>query len=144
MSDPRITEIRRSSTLNPGNLKLPFVFIQEQFDYSVESILRPIQTMQPVHLGTYPNTFPNTIQEYYWINTGSPGADLWMTVGVLSNGLYFFYTAQCPDTQKTFLDGGHMNLWVSVRYSDIINYAMDDVTYKTYIEETQENNLQNK
>jgi hypothetical protein len=61
-----------------------------------------------------------------------------MALGRLTNGLYFFYTAQCPDTQKTFLDGGYMNLWVSVKYADIIQYAMDTVTYQTYIEETQE------
>lgn len=137
MSDIRITQIRKSVTVNPANLRLPFVFIHEQFGYSVNSILRPIGNASSVHLGIYPDTFPNTIQDYYWINTGSPGADLWMALGTLSNGLYFFYTAQCPDTQKTFLDGGYMNLWVSVKFADIINYAMDNLTYKTYIEETQ-------
>jgi len=136
MSDIRIIEIRKSVNVNPANLRLPFVFIQDQFGYSVNSILRPIRGMTSVHLGTYPDTFPNTIQEYYWLNEGHPGSDLWMALGTLSNGLYFLYTAQCSDTEKTFLDGGHMNLWVSVRFADIINYAMDNLTYKTYIEET--------
>jgi len=136
MSETRITDIRVSSNINPGALSLPFVFIQGQFGYSVESILRPLRAMSALHLGVYPDTFPNTIKEYYWIQSGSPGSKPWMALGRLTNDLFFFYTAQCPDTQKTFLDDGHMNLWVSMRFSDIINYAMDKVTYQTYLDES--------
>lgn len=138
MSETRITDIRVSSNINPGVLSLPFMFIQGQFGYSVDSILRPLRAMSAVHLGVYPDTFPNTIKEYYWIQEGTAGdgSNPWMALGRLSNDLYFFYTAQCKNTQKTFLDDGHMNLWVSMRFSDIINYAMDKVTYQTYFDET--------
>lgn len=140
MSETRITDIRVSSNINPAGLRLPFVFIQGQFGYSVESILRPLRPMSAIHLGVYPDTFPNTIKEYYWIQEGSPsgvpGSKPWMALGRLTNDLYFFYNAQCNNTQKTFLDNGHMNLWVSMRFSDIINYAMDKVTYQTYFDET--------
>jgi len=138
MSETRITDIRVSSNINPGVLSLPFMFIHGQFGYSVESILRPLRPMSAVHLGVYPDTFPNTIKEYYWIQSGSPGdgSKPWMALGRLTNDLYFFYTAQCANTQKTFLDNGHMNLWVSMRFSDIINYAMDKATYQTYFDET--------
>ena len=31
---------------------------------------------------------------------------------------------------------GHMNLWISCRFSDIIEYSMDSVTYEKYMAET--------
>jgi hypothetical protein len=31
---------------------------------------------------------------------------------------------------------GHMNLWLSCRFSDIIEYSMDSVTYEKYVAET--------
>jgi hypothetical protein len=137
MSDTRSIELRTSEILDSSVMRLPFVYIQEQFGYSVESILRPIQGTTMVHMGTYPDTFPNTILEYYWIQEGVPGVSIWMALGKLTTGHYFFYTAQCPATQRTFLDGGHMNLWASVRFSDIIHYAMDAVIYAKYVQETK-------
>lgn len=137
-SEPRITTIRKSADLDTGCLKLPFLFIQKQFGYSVESILRPIHGGSLVNLGTYPQTFPNTIGEFHWICSGNPGQAMWAAIGQLTNGLYFFYTATCVNTQKTFLDGGQMNLWVSRSYADIIEYAMDIPTYNKYILETTE------
>ena len=136
MSDSRIVTMRKSETINLMGLRLPLLFIQAQFGYSVDSILRPIHGMPKIHMGTYPDTFPNTITEYYWIQEGAPGLSLWMALGKLSNDLYFFYTAQCSDTQKTFLDNGHMNLWVSTKYGDLIHYAMDKLTYQKYIKDT--------
>jgi hypothetical protein len=137
MSDSRIVTIRKSETLDPSVLQDAFLFIQAQFGYSVESILRPVNNRLEVHLGVYPDTFPNTIKEYYWIQGGSPGSSPWVALGRLTNGLYFFYIAQCYKTKKTFLDGGHMNLWVSVQFSDLIHYAMDRVFYEKYIEQTK-------
>jgi hypothetical protein len=138
-ADLRISQIRKSEILkNPGVLRLPFLFIQEQFGYSVESILRPLNLNSGINLGKYPDTFPNTIEEYFWIQDGTPGSTPWVALGKLTNGLYFFYTAQCSNTPNTFLDNGHMNLWVSIKYRHIIDYAMDDILYNRYIEETTE------
>lgn len=136
MSDLRITQIRKSDT--QGDLDYPFLFIHKQFGYSVESIFRPIHTISQIHLGVYPDTFPHTIQEYFWSQTGAAGSDLWIALGQLKNGLYFFYTAQCQDTPRKFLDGGHMNLWISPIFSDIIHFAMDGQMYNKYIEKTKE------
>jgi hypothetical protein len=137
MSDSRIVTMRKSETLNPTVLRMPFSFIEKQFGYSVDSILRKIHCVSQINLGTYPNTFPTTIQEYYWLQGGVPGSKPWLALGRLTNGYYFFYTAECADTPKRFLDGGgHMNLWVAFRYSDIIQYAMSSYMYQAYIAET--------
>jgi len=135
-NEPRTTMLRKSTDLDSSSLKLPFVFIQAQFGYSVESILRPIHGSSRMNLGTYPDTFPNTIEEFYWIHPGNPGKTPWIVLGKLQNDLYFFYMAECIDTQKTFLDWGQMNLWVSHSYSELVQYAMDVNTYKKYINDT--------
>ena len=86
----RISECRKSITpLNPKELRLPFAYIQGQFGYPVESIIRQIQCEPVVRLDSYPNTFPNTIQEYYWISTSQEVS--WIALGKMTNGLYFLY-----------------------------------------------------
>lgn len=141
-SEPRTTTIRKSADLDTISLKLPFIFIQAQFGYSVESILRPIHGSSRINLGTFPETFPNTIEEFYWIHAPNSGdvvsKNLWMALGKLQNDLYFFYMAESVNTQKTFLDWGQMNLWVSHSYADLIQYAMDMPTYNRYMLETTE------
>lgn len=136
MSDSRIIQIRKSDTAKLRDVQYPFMFIQPQFGYSIENILRPIYTMTDVHLGVYPDTFPHTIQEFFWTQEAAPGSSMWIALGQLKGGLYFFYTAQCPNTQKTFLDLGHMNLWVSIKFSDLIHFAMDTQVYNKYILDT--------
>ena len=128
----RTVEPRKSIvSLNPSELRLPFAYIQKQFGYPIESIIKQIHCEPVVHLGTYPDTFPNTIQEYYWISTSS---GTWYALGKLQNGLYFLYNAHCTNT---FLNGnGLMYLWVSTRYSSLINFAMNETMYQKYIVET--------
>jgi hypothetical protein len=125
-------EIRISITkIDVSKLYLPFTFIQKQFGYPVESILRKIHCESTVHLGKYPNTFPNTITEYYWISTEP---NKWAALGKMENDLYFFYTAHCANT---FVNGnGNMYLWVSTQYLNLIRFAMDEATYQVYINET--------
>lgn len=136
MSDSRIIQIRKSETAKLSDLQYPFIFIQEQFGYPVERILRSIEASSHVHLGVYPDTFPHTIEEIFWTQKGDPGSEMWIALGQLKGGLYFFYTAQCPNTQNTFLDGGHMNLWASLQFTDLIHFAMDTPVYTKYIKET--------
>jgi hypothetical protein len=136
--DERIVEMRNSVLTDKTILDFPFLFIQGQFGYSADSIQRHINSQTLINLGVYPNTFPNTITEYYWIQGCKdicPGQQ-WHALGKLENGVYFLYTAYCG-ASKTFLNnGGHMNLWVSRHYSDLIHYAMNLETYKKYIDET--------
>jgi len=138
--DRRDVEMRNSFNIDKTILDFPFLFIQDQFGYSADSIQRHIQSETMINLGTYPNTFPNTITDLYWvkvnISEASSTAQQWYALGSLQGGLYFLYTAYCGPS-KTFLNnGGHMNLWVSRRYSDIIHDAMSLDTYKIYLNET--------
>ena len=135
MSDSRIIEIRKSATIDTSIMRFPLLYVHKQFGYPVESILRRAGNMPKVHMGVYPDTFPNTIGEYYWVQKGVPGVSPWMALGVLTNGLYFYYTA-FTNSKSTFIKNGHMNLWVSMRYSDLIHYGMDQLSYTTYINET--------
>lgn len=138
MVDSRVVDPRISLNINPDQLIMPFMYIQDQYGYSVESIVRKINTQSILHLGVYPNTFPNTITEYYWIkyetNTNSMK---WVAIGKLNSDQYFFYSAYCNNVPKGFLqDGAIMHLWVSSRYSDLIYYAMSQEQYNVYFNET--------
>jgi hypothetical protein len=204
----------------PGNLDIntmqtPYTYIHEQFGYSVESIYRRLMTQSDASLGIYPDTFPNNIAEHFWIQEGQGTVRPWISIGKLTTGLYFYFTAftndkdgkfyvttvteevpvkasveapfvpiefksplQPPDNIYTQLAAasilkkphlqipqmstpqlqipfntanimstititkaikpivtGHMNLWLSTRYSDLIQYAMDSETYEKYIVE---------
>jgi hypothetical protein len=133
MSSSRIVEIRKSDSLVSSTvLQLPFAFIQKQFGYPVESILRPIHCESRVNLGIYPNTFPNTIKEYFWIYADS--RSMWVALGVLDSDLYFLYTAQ---TASSFQNkSGMMNLWVASKFANLVQFAMSEDLYTRYISET--------
>ena len=117
----------------------PFMYMSEQFGYSAESIFRPVPSQTAFHLGTYPDTFPNTIAKYFWVQEGIPGSLPWIALGELIDGMYFYYTAYTDNADGCFLNKkGHMNLWISMRYSDLIHFGMDTTSYKAYIEQTKE------
>ena len=133
----RTVEIRRATNLNSDDLKIPYAYIQDQFGYSVASIQRQIHSEPALDLGTFPDTFPHIVLEYYWIHTETGLSNSWMALGKLANGLYFFYTARCGNTPRAFLDkNSSMNLWVSWRYSELIHFAMNQSTYDLYMAET--------
>jgi hypothetical protein len=136
MSDSRILTIRKSDSIDDADIMFPLVFFGEAHGYPLSSILRTIQTAPQVHLGTYPDSFPHTIQEYYWIRPGEPGKMPWIALGVLQGDIYFLYSAFMNIPLNTFVNNGHMDLWVSPRYSDIIQYAMDAAFYNDYISNT--------
>lgn len=133
MSNSRILTIRKSATVNPRHIILPLIFLNKQFGYDVNSIFREIHSAPDVHLGT-DVTFPNTIEEYFWIQEG--GKEPWIALGLLNNGIYFLFTAYMFQPTGTFLNNGHMNLWASTRYSDIIQFAMDSSIYSLYLANT--------
>jgi hypothetical protein len=136
MSDSRILSIRKSDNIDEANIMLPLVFIGEKYGYSFQSILRQIHGSPEYHIGEYPHIFPHNISEYFWISRGEPGEKLWIALGQLNCGLYFLYTAFMNTPSNTFINNGHMDLWISARYSDIVNFAMDTGFYKDYISNT--------
>jgi hypothetical protein len=136
MSDSRILTIRKSDSVDDADIMFPLVFFGEKYGYSLNTIFRPIHSAPEVNLGTYPHTFPHTIQEYYWIKVGSPGINPWVALGRLEGDLYFLYTAYMVTPSNTLVNNGHMDLWISSRYSDLIQFAMDNEFYKDYISNT--------
>jgi hypothetical protein len=65
-----------------------------------------------------------------------PGLTPWIALGKLQGDIYFLYTAFMSIPSNTFINNGHMDLWVSSRYSDIIQFAMDTAFYTDYISNT--------
>lgn len=124
----RDLRIRRSN-INKKDIQFPFLFLRSELGYSVESILRTP--------GVNIDTFPRNIKEYFWISSGLPGQKHWIALGQLENGTYFLYTAYMIMLSKTFVNNGHMNLWISVRFSDLIQFAMDSSIYSLYINSTE-------
>ena len=193
-----------SESMDLNAIQVPYMYIHEQFGFSVQSIYRRFMTESDADLGTYPDTFPNNIQEHFWIQPGEPTVKPWISLGQLNNGHYFYFTAFSTNKDGRFyvntvteevavqkvapvkfvtpsnpmfpnigLSGtsflpeissapmpiptvvetdtlstitvvksitpviaGHMNLWISCRFSDIIEYSMDSVTYEKYVGET--------
>jgi hypothetical protein len=126
----RVTTIVKTSIDSDINI-LPFLFINPQFGYSVNSILRDLHTSPKVFLK--PDVFPHDVHEYYWIQEGEPGKKSWYALGLLDDNIYFLYRAY---TDNRFETEGHMDLWVSYNFSDIIQYAMDTSVYDAYITST--------
>ena len=121
------------------------MYVQAKYGFSVESILRKLHLQSILHLGEFPDTFPNTIAHYYWIKTTTNTHSMnWVALGKLNSGLYFLYTAHCKNMPRAFgqplvngvAQGGQMNLWASMRFSDIIHFAMSQDQYEQYLNET--------
>jgi hypothetical protein len=127
----RITTILKT-TINPDIPLLPFLFINPQFGYSVDTIIRDVHTTPKVFLK--PDSFPYNIQEYYWIQEGVTGNKSWYALGLLEDNVYFLYRAY---THTGFQKDGHMDLWLSYKFNDIIESAMDVSVYNAYITSSQ-------
>ena len=135
MSSNDIVEIRKSSILVSSYvLSLPYAYIQKQYGYPVESIIRHIHCEPRIGVGRYPNTFPNTIKEYFWIYSDLKST--WLALGILQSGFYFLYSAYSTSSNPFEGKKGNMNLWIASRYENIIKFAMSDDVYNRYLEET--------
>jgi len=116
------------------------MYLHSQFGYSVESIFRQLQNQSYLDLGTFPDTFPNTISEFYWIKQKE---NCWFALGKLTTDMYFYFAATSVSAEGDFFFNtktkqkiGAMHLWVSHNYADLINWSMDSDTYSVYVAET--------
>lgn len=136
--DTRQTMIRVAPSIDTSCLNVPFMYLHSQFGYSVESIFRQLQNQSYLDLGTFPDTFPNTISEFYWIKQKE---NHWFALGKLTTDMYFYFTATA-NAEETFFNTktkqktGTMHLWVSHNYADLINWSMDSDSYSAYLAET--------
>lgn len=122
----------RKTQVDPLSMAFPFMYINPSFGYSVSSITRYIDSSPDSVIKE--NSFPYDIKEYFWTQEGVPGKQPWYALGYLNQDIYFFYKAF---TYTSFDKDGHMDLWVSHQFSDLIQYAMDTLTYNIYILSTQ-------
>ena len=136
MSDSRIITVRKSDTINTSDIMFPVMFLGDRYGYSLESILRKTPSSPDMHMGIYPDIFPYTILGYLWIRSGIPGSRPWVAIGKLPGDAYFLFTAFMTKQSDTFVNNGHMDLWVSTRYSDLIQFGMDSTLYDEYISDT--------
>lgn len=135
MSNSRTLILRKSANVNPEQIMFPFMFLSSQFGFSIESIIRKIYSSPDIHIDNE-STFPHNIQEYFWIREGKQGKEPWLAFGILNDGVYFFYSAYMIMPTNTFINNGHMNLWLSIRFSDILMFAMDSSIYSLYLANT--------
>lgn len=130
--------IRVAPSIDTSCLNVPFMYLHSQFGYSVESIFRKLHNQSYLDLGTFPDTFPNTISEFYWIRYSE---NHWFALGKLTTDMYFYFTATA-NAEETFFNTktkqktGTMHLWVSHNYADLINWSMDSDSYSAYLAET--------
>ena len=145
LENNRSVEIRKLKVIDTTSLLTALMYIHPQFGYSAESIYKKIQSQPRFHLGTYPNTFPNTINEYFWIQSApndanASDAKIWKALGTMmlhGTLVYFFYSAALKSNASFLNKQGVMNLWVSARFSDIIHFVIDSDTYQSYYSETE-------
>jgi hypothetical protein len=131
--------LRKSSLIDEKAIQVPLLFLRPQFGYTMDSILRKIESSPEIYIE--PTLFPFEIKEYFWIHEGLPGQSQWIALGKLNNDMYFLYTAYMTLPLNTFVNNGHMNLWISIRFSDLIQFAMDSSMYSLYISETRSMNV---
>lgn len=122
--DISIRKIKQDIT----SILLPLSYINPHYGFSINSIIRDLHTTPKVFLK--PDVFPHNIQEYYWIQEGVSGNKSWYALGLLENNIYFLYRAY---THTSFERDGHMDLWLSYNFADLIQHAMDNTVYTKYI-----------
>ncbi len=125
---------RKYKQTNPNKeaLTYPFGFIgddEDGFDYTVKDIVKSIIIEETPDVGN----FPHNIKEYYWIHEGSNDCEDWSACGTLTNGLYFFFVANCDYTG--FDCQGEMKLYVSKSFETLCEHGMGEKYYSVYTHE---------
>lgn len=105
------------------------MYIGEEEGYALSAILSSILVEDDADQADA-GDFPNNIQEFFWVRCGENDGDDWICCGILTNGAYFLYKGGCDYTG--FDCQGGMELWVSKRWQNIVDHAMDEETYRLY------------
>ena len=134
----RTVEIRKATNLKSDVLQIPYAYIQDQFGYSVASIQRQIHSEPALNLGTFPDTFPHNILEYYWIHHETGSSNSWLVLGKLTNGLYFFYTATCKNSPLAFLTQFEKTKILGFRMNQLSQGARPFITVPAHVSDVRE------
>lgn len=113
-------------------MEYPFSYINCEYQegYSLEDIRRDI-VVEPAEERAEAGDFPNNIQELFWARIGERDERPWWCCGQLTNGAYFFYIGSCDYTG--FDCQGGMSLWISKSWNNIVDHAMEQEQYETYM-----------
>jgi len=93
------------------------------------SMYHPIvgKDMKTVHIKNVDaivKDFPHNVRFVYYFEVGKPDYDQWRLVGILKNGLYFYYDAGCDYTG--FDCQGSMRLYLSDDFDELADKAMHE------------------
>lgn len=115
-------------------MQYPLSYIVEEeensYGYDLKNIQREILVESEEEQASA-GTFPKNIKEYFWVRCGENDGDDWIACGLLENGAYFLFEGGCDYTG--FDCQGHMCLWVSKKWENIIDHAMSEKTYSLYL-----------
>lgn len=122
------------SSKDDSCMDYPYGYIHPKSSrYSLEYIRKPILVEEEE---ADADKFPWSIREHFWFVEGNNLGEDWISCGLLDNGNYFFYKGDCSYTG--FSVYGHMSLWVSESWKNIVDYVMTESEYELYMQETTE------
>jgi hypothetical protein len=137
MSSPRnytIIRTGKSQEECQAVMDYPYTYIDDEYQehYSLDEIRRPI-LVEAEGVQADAGDFPKNIQEHFWVRVGENDGDSWLSVGLLTNGNYFFYEGGCDYTG--FDCSGGMSLWVSKSWENIVDHAFTEEVYELYTQQ---------
>lgn len=124
---------RQVLSVTEGLKKLEYPLENLQAYGGVAAIYRPIPTDATVTAADLVG-FPTQIREFLWVHEGENDADPWLALGILENGIYFFYKGECDYTG--FDCQGNMILYSARVLPTLLDYAMGIWEYNCWIQET--------
>ncbi len=112
-------------------MSYPYCYINDEYQthYSLENIRRNIVTEAEAERAEV-GDFPNNIRRHFWVSCGQRDERPWISCGQLDNDAYFFYTGSCDYTG--FDCQGGMQLWISKKWENIVDHAMNQGDYEAY------------
>lgn len=133
---PREHAVRRQNhkEIDAGALEYPLYYVQHSLKFTPNMIRKEILIESQYERARH-NDFPHNVREYFWINDGQNDGISWLSVGQLTTGAYFFFSAYC--NTNGFEGNGDMSLYVSTSFKNIIEYGMEDDEYQLYISDTE-------
>lgn len=130
----RSHELRRQTlSVAEGLKKLEYPLENLQAYGGPANIYRPIPTETSVTAADLTG-FPTQIREFLWVHEGENDADPWLALGILENGVYFFYKGECDYTG--FDCQGDMILYGARSLPTLVDSAMGIWEYNCWIQET--------
>lgn len=122
----------RQGKIDLSGFDYPFMFIRNRYGGYVLSEINTRLITETEILSC--ENFPDNIRHIFWAHPGVHDEYPWLLLVLLNNNFFAYYSANCD--YSGFDCRGSMNLHVSGKYANLINFAMTDEEYRMYISET--------